>query len=344
MPKKLLRPAIDREALDAAQEIAFDAMEAATPAKRKQLARKALSLSPFCSDGYLVLGEEASDPAGRIDLFSKAVEVGRAALDPDLAAEGQGQLWMFIEARPYMRALHSLAVALGEAGMVGDAIPHCELLLRLNEGDNQGIRYILMDFLLMAGRDADAQALWSRFAEDDFAAWTWSAVLLGYRAKAPDLQARLKRARTSNSHVEAYLTGGRKLPKDLPPYYSPGEPSEAISYAFDARKAWSSTPGALEWLRGPTPKRPKRRDDDAMSAMVAGDPERIDRAVLALLLLGLHGDGRVWKSHDWGTLDRLHDKGWITDPVGKAKSVVMTDDGLKAATDAFNALFGPTEG
>jgi hypothetical protein len=79
-----------------------------------------------------------------------------------------------------------------------------------------------------------------------------------------------------------------------------------------------------------------------MSAVYAGDQARIDRAVLALLLLGLHGDGRVWKSHDLGTLHRLYDQGLISDPFGKTKSVVMTDEGLKAAEEVFGELFGPS--
>ena len=48
--------------------------------------------------------------------------------------------------------------------------------------------------------------------------------------------------------------------------------------------------------------------------------ERIDQAVLALLSLGLHDGMRVWKSFDWVVMSRLHEKGFISDPVGKAKS------------------------
>ena len=36
------------------------------------------------------------------------------------------------------------------------------------------------------------------------------------------------------------------------------------------------------------------------------DTERVDAAVLALLLLGLHGDCRVWKGIDWDAIERLH--------------------------------------
>ena len=50
------------------------------------------------------------------------------------------------------------------------------------------------------------------------------------------------------------------------------------------------------------------------------DTERIDEAVLALLLLGLHDGNRVWKSFDWDAMDRLHKKGLISDPVGKANT------------------------
>jgi hypothetical protein len=57
------------------------------------------------------------------------------------------------------------------------------------------------------------------------------------------------------------------------------------------------------------------------------DENRIDDAVLALLLLGLHDGRRAWKSFDWDALDRLHAKGLMSDPVGKAKSVVFTDEG-----------------
>lgn len=56
------------------------------------------------------------------------------------------------------------------------------------------------------------------------------------------------------------------------------------------------------------------------------DPEKIDRAVLALLYLGVHGEGRAWKGFDWEAMRRLHEKGYISDPVGKAKSVCFTGD------------------
>jgi hypothetical protein len=69
------------------------------------------------------------------------------------------------------------------------------------------------------------------------------------------------------------------------------------------------------------------------------DTDRIDAAVLALLLLGLHDRCRVWKTFDWDAMNRLRDKGMISDPVGKAKSVVLTEDGQREAERLFKEMF-----
>jgi Domain of unknown function (DUF6429) len=69
------------------------------------------------------------------------------------------------------------------------------------------------------------------------------------------------------------------------------------------------------------------------------DRDRIDDAVLALLYLGRHDGIRTWKSFDWAAMERLHSKGFISDPVSKAKSVVFTDEGLRQSEALFQKLF-----
>jgi hypothetical protein len=73
------------------------------------------------------------------------------------------------------------------------------------------------------------------------------------------------------------------------------------------------------------------------------DTDKIDEAVLALLQLTLHDGNRAWKGHDWDVLGRLHAKGMIGDPVGKVKSVVLTDEGLAESDRLFDKLFGKTK-
>ena len=72
------------------------------------------------------------------------------------------------------------------------------------------------------------------------------------------------------------------------------------------------------------------------------DKNKVDDAVLALLLLTLHDGQRAWKGFDWDALGRLHRKGMISDPVGRAKSVVLTDEGLRRSEELLAALFAKT--
>jgi Domain of unknown function (DUF6429) len=69
------------------------------------------------------------------------------------------------------------------------------------------------------------------------------------------------------------------------------------------------------------------------------DTEKIDEAVLALLHLTLHDSFRAWKGLDWETMNRLHEKGFISNPVGKAKSVALTGKGLQESERLFRKLF-----
>jgi Domain of unknown function (DUF6429) len=70
------------------------------------------------------------------------------------------------------------------------------------------------------------------------------------------------------------------------------------------------------------------------------DEDKVDEMVLALLFLTLHDNYRAWKGHDWGAMERLHNKGMIDNPVGKAKSVVLTDEGLQRSRELFIKHFG----
>lgn len=69
------------------------------------------------------------------------------------------------------------------------------------------------------------------------------------------------------------------------------------------------------------------------------DTDRIDEAVLALLWLNLSGTGTAWKGLDWSAMSRLHERGLISDPIRKAKSVYLTDEGMAEAERLFRELF-----
>ncbi|MFW5994694.1 MAG: DUF6429 family protein [Spirochaetia bacterium] len=74
------------------------------------------------------------------------------------------------------------------------------------------------------------------------------------------------------------------------------------------------------------------------------DRDKVDELTLALLYLVIHEESeygaRAWKGFDWDTMERLHEKGWISNPVGKAKSVVLPPEGVSRARELFEKHFG----
>ncbi len=74
------------------------------------------------------------------------------------------------------------------------------------------------------------------------------------------------------------------------------------------------------------------------------DTDKIDEVTLALLSLVMHDKdehgARAWKSFDWDTMNRLHEKGYIGNPISKTKSVVLTPEGCKKAQELLEKHFG----
>ncbi|MCD7100334.1 DUF6429 family protein [Stenotrophomonas sp. MMGLT7] len=70
------------------------------------------------------------------------------------------------------------------------------------------------------------------------------------------------------------------------------------------------------------------------------DESRIEEAVLALLATFSFDEGWAWKGFDFEIMDRLHAQGFISDPVGKAKSVWLTPQGLERGHEIAERLFG----
>lgn len=69
------------------------------------------------------------------------------------------------------------------------------------------------------------------------------------------------------------------------------------------------------------------------------DEDKIDETVLALLYLTLHDEQRAWKGLDFEVMNRLHEKGYIDDPINNNKSVWLTDEGLSKSKILFEKLF-----
>lgn len=124
-------------------------------------------------------------------------------------------------------------------------------LLRLNESDNQGIRFVILPRLLECGRNQEAAELLGRLQDDATANWAWARALITLRREGPTERAELhlQQARKANINVEDYLTGLEPIPPILPDRVGFGDETEAMVCAAEQIEAWRATPGAIEWIR-----------------------------------------------------------------------------------------------
>ncbi len=227
------------------------AWETVARKRRIALAQEALAISPDCADAYCLLAEEAAPtPEEAAHLYLQGVEAGERALGQRAFEEDVGHFWGLLETRPYMRARHGLATSLWQLGRRAEAVDHARGMLRLNPGDNLGVRHTLAAWLFELGGHTDLEELLDTYADDAFAAWPYARALLAFRAGGDSEDAReaLREAVKVNPHVPPYLLGQRSLPRQRPEYMGFGDEREAMVVASEFGQSWTQTPGALAWL------------------------------------------------------------------------------------------------
>lgn len=253
---------------DYAQDIMYDAWDAEDPDERIRLAHEALSVYENCADAYVLLAEEAVQSQEEAkELFEKGVQAGERDLGEDFFRENVGYFWGMHETRPYMRARNGLAQALWALGEDQAAIDHCREMLRLNPGDNQGMRYVLVRFLLHMGRYVELEELlqMEEYRDDGMADWSYAEVLLEFvkTGASPLAKKMLDEALSCNVHVPAYLCGKKSIPRSIPDRITLGGEDEAMCYAWAYLDAWQKVPGAIEWIAqesGVNKTKPGRND------------------------------------------------------------------------------------
>jgi len=237
--------------LERAQDIMYDAWDA-KGSTRIDLAYKALAVSEDCADAYVLLSHEASaNITEAIRFLEDGVSAGERALGKKIFEEEAGSFWGILETRPYMRARFDLAHLLYLEGKRAEAIAHMQDLLRLNPGDNQGVRHELAGCLLEEGEMEALQKLLDEYPEEYSAVWLYSRALMKFRqdGRTTEADACLVAAFEQNRFVPLYLLGKKRLPARLPDYRGLGDDNEAVAYMADNARVWLNTQGALMWMR-----------------------------------------------------------------------------------------------
>jgi len=252
-----------REELYQAQELAYDAVEEPDRARRNMLARKALGISPLCADAWLELSNLRNlSPEARREYLMRAVCAGELAIGERSFAEDKGNFWLVLETRAYMRARYALAEDLWFSGSRDEAIGHLHEMLELNPNDNQGLRYLLLTWLMWMDDDAAARRLLVEHGQETSTFLEFTRVLLAFKENGDSETARKSAATAilSNRHVGRYLADEQSW-NALSDFYSPGQESEAAWYTERLGFAWLRAPGSIEWLGKQMAKEPAQNRD-----------------------------------------------------------------------------------
>ena len=232
-----------------AQDLVFEAYELSKTKAKKKI-ELALELDPDCIEAYEYMAAVENSPAIALSFFEKGVEIGRRIYGGQFRTENKGHFWGIYETRSFMRCLSGLAECLYGMGRVGDAAKVLEEMIELNPNDNQGVRDILMIYLIELGEDSKFEFYEAMYRDDLGAFSAFTRALYAFKSDGASTHAnsKLKKAINDNPIVPVQLLL-RKPIRDLPDSYSHGSPEEAKIYASFARNAWRKTNGAVAWLQ-----------------------------------------------------------------------------------------------
>ncbi len=238
--------------LEQAQDIIYQAFEV-RGRRRIQMARRALEICPDCADAHVTLAESAFDDDEALRRWNLGVEAGRKNLGRRIFSDPNVTFWARLETRPFMRALVGRGRALMKRRHFEEARRDMEELLELNPGDNQGVRYIYVQLLLLGGADRDLLEFIREHGEDLSPIGPYARALALYRLDpaSPDTAAALDEGLSSHVRIARFLLGLAEPPPPGRDGTLRSNSAEEDGWAAGVLKdPWEGTEGSMEWLRG----------------------------------------------------------------------------------------------
>jgi tetratricopeptide (TPR) repeat protein len=243
-----MRPDLIDDEENPVEALIDQAWEAPTPVKRAGYARKALALDPDAVDAYVALALTAATLAEQIALLREGMRVGAKRWVAEIKRPPKCFFWADLETRPYMRAVHNLALALWLRGERAEAANLADHLVRLNPNDNQGARYLCLAWHPVLGNWRQVERLLARYKGEYSTHYLYACCLDATRLGG-DADSALADALQVNPHVPEQLLARCRLQGSENRWgVAFGSVEEAAAYAENNLEAWGAVSGALTWL------------------------------------------------------------------------------------------------
>ena len=233
------------------------AYEADSEQDALKYARKALQLDKNCLDAEMMIAELTSGDSEELKkTYEKLIEKAEKALkESDIfREENKGHFWLIIETRPYMRLRYSYIRLLMDLGKFRKAIRECEDILQLCEGDNMGVRYLLISLYAFFEDELNVIRLHKRYEEEASAQMLLPIIALYYKLDDyKKAEAYLKKLKKVNDELEDVFCDAEDIDENLDDViesgmYRYGSKEEIMVAMTDAMFLYSTTSGFYLWM------------------------------------------------------------------------------------------------
>lgn len=169
----------------------------------------------------------------------KAFSLGKSYIPRSFNLKKDRLIWSNHDNRPFLRACQIYGLELQYHKRFDEAIDIYQLNLALNEGDNQGIRYLLLETFLAEKAYTKAQKLLDKYEGDFSIEFKFGAVALAIiQNNQPKADANLDDAiRTNKFFIEEVLKDRHLKPPHFripgEPYLDAGNPVGSVQESFD---------------------------------------------------------------------------------------------------------------
>lgn len=219
--------------LDDAYEILEEAQHAKNEKEAIRLAKKAYEKSAECFDALLFQCDLEENGIKRMKLLNDGLEFEKNRLTKEnyFDKENIGHFYGIFETRPYIRGLVTKIEYLLEEGKLRQACNICNEVLKLNNNDNLGARYLLMATYGALEEEKEMLKLYKKYPEENLE--MLFPLFAIYYKNGNDKKALeyLNRIDKCNSNFAKLFKGTIKESKKVKPgYYSRGDSSEIFMY------------------------------------------------------------------------------------------------------------------
>lgn len=219
--------------LDDAYDLLYQAEKAKSKKKAIQLAQKAYEKSHDCFDAILFQVDLENDYSKKMELLDAGLKVEKEHLSKEgyFDKENIGCFYSMYETRPYIRGLNLKAQLFLECGKIKLARDICLEILKLNDSDNTGIRYLLMAIYAYFEDEKELLKLCKKYQEENLEVLFPQFALYYKLGKEKEAKEMLDRINKKNPHFLKFFKGSIEAnPKVLDGYFRIGDSSEVFMY------------------------------------------------------------------------------------------------------------------